>query len=188
MKTTTAAVLGIATLFLAAACSSNNAPQVQSTPTSPATSGVKLTAQSIPQLGRVLVDASGMTVYTDDPETSGGITCDGPCTRIWLPVTVPDGTKPVAGPGISAHVGTIPRSDGQAQVTVSGDPLYVFSLDKSPGATGGVGVMDAFGETSFTWHALAPSGELVSANATSSPSAPSPSPSNSSSNGGSYRY
>jgi predicted lipoprotein with Yx(FWY)xxD motif len=185
MKKTTAAVLGIATLFLTAACSSNNAPQVQSTPTSPATSGVKLTAQSVPQLGKVLVDASGMTVYTDDQETSGQIACDGPCTRIWLPVTVPAGSKPVAGPGITAHVGTIPLSDGQGQVTVQGDPLYVFSLDTAPGGTAGNGVMDSFGSTNFSWHAVAPSGGLVSTGST-----PAPSPSNSSSNstGGSYRY
>jgi predicted lipoprotein with Yx(FWY)xxD motif len=187
MKKTTAAVLGIATLFLTAACSSNSSPQAQSTPTSPATSGVKLTAQSVPQLGKVLVDASGMTVYTDDQETSGQIACDATCTRIWLPVTVPAGSKPVAGPGITAHVGTISRSDGQAQVTVAGDPLYVFSLDTAPGATGGNGVTDSFGSTSFNWHAVAPSGGLVS---TGSTPAPTPSPSNSSSNstGGSYRY
>ena len=172
VKTITTTALGIATLLLVAACgsSSGSSPQAQSLPASQASSGVKLTAQSLPQLGNVLVDASGMTVYTPDQETSGGIKCTGSCTSIWVPVTVPTGSKPVAGPGVTAHLSTIARSDGVSQVTAAGDPLYIFTLDTSAGATNGNAVMDSFDGTSFTWHAVAPAGGAVQAMSTSTPS------------------
>ncbi|HVQ86970.1 MAG TPA: hypothetical protein VMT88_02205 [Actinomycetes bacterium] len=180
MKTTTASALGIATLLLVAACgsSSGSSPGAQS---SAASSGVKLTSQPLPQVGNVLVDASGRTVYAADQESSGQIVCTDSCTSIWVPVTVPAGSKPVAGPGVTAHLSTIQRSDGESQVTAAGDPLYIFNLDPSPGAANGNGVADSFNGASFTWHAVAPGGS--SAQSTSTPS---PSPSDSSSGG--YRY
>ncbi len=169
MKATTTTALGIATLLLVAACGSNGGsnPQAQVPQASP---GVDVTAQSVPQLGEVLVDTSGMTLYTPDQENSGQIKCTGSCTTIWLPVTVPAGSKPVAGPGVTAHLSTIPRSNGQSQVTAAGVPLYVFSLDTSPGATNGNAVTDSFNGTTFTWHAVTPGGGSVQAMSTPSPS------------------
>lgn len=184
MNFTISSVVGVAALLLLAACggSSGSSAQVESTPTSQTGSGVKLTAQSVPQLGKILVDASGKTVYAAEQESSGQVECTGSCATVWLPVTLPSGTKPVAGPGVTAHLATIPRSNGEAQVTADGAPLYTFSLDASRGAANGNGVTDSFNGTDFSWHAVAPSGSDVQATSTVSPS-----PSDSASSGG-YRY
>ena len=178
------AVIGAATLLLLAACggSSGSSVQDQSAPSgSQTSSGVKLTAQSVPQVGKVLVDASGMTVYAADQETASDLKCTGPCNSIWVPVTVPTSTKPVAGPGVTAKLSTITLANGDAQVTAGGRPLYAFSFDNSPGAATGNGVTDSFNGTDFTWHAVTPAGNVVGTATT-----PSPSPSDNS--GGGYHY
>jgi predicted lipoprotein with Yx(FWY)xxD motif len=168
---------------MAACGGSSNA--TDQTSTSSADSGAKLAAQSVPQVGKVLVNASGMTVYAAEQETAGHIVCVGPCTTIWLPVTVPAGSHPVAGTDVSAHLATIKRPDGATQVTAGGDPLYTFSQDTSPGVAGGNGFEDAFNAQSFTWHALTPSGAPVAQS-----SSPTPVPSNSGSapSYGGYNY
>ena len=186
-KSTIATSLGIAMLSLAAACggsSSGSTAQVKAAPAGHTSSSATLTVQSVPNLHKVLVDVSGMTVYTPEQEASGRIVCTGSCTTIWLPVTVPAGSKPVAGSGVTATLATVKRADGTTQVTAAGRPLYTFSLDKSPGSAGGNGATDSFDGTHFTWHAVAPSGAIVSAGAK-----PAPTPSSSSGGYGSgYSY
>ena len=92
-----------------------------------------------PELGTVLVDASGRSLYlltSDEPSVS---TCSGGCARAWPPlVTVGD---PVAGEGVNGdHLGTITREDGSVQVTFNGRPLYYFASDQKPGDAKGQGV------------------------------------------------
>ena len=61
-------------------------------------------------------------------------------------------------------LGTSPRSDGKAQVTYNGHPLYTFAGDKNPGDTSGQGV-NAFGGL---WYAVSPAGNQVTGTASSS--------------------
>ena len=61
-------------------------------------------------------------------------------------------------------VGTTPRSDGQAQVTYNGHPLYTFIMDQKPGDTNGQG-LTAFGGS---WFALNSAGNQVTAQPSSS--------------------
>ena len=57
----------------------------------------------------ILVDASGMTVYTFDKDTanSGKSVCNGPCAKLWPPVA------PMGMP--AAPYSTVTRDDGSAQ-------------------------------------------------------------------------
>lgn len=102
-------------------------------------------------LGTVLVDGSGMTLYmyTQDTQGAGASTCEGECLAAW-PALV--GT-PSAGTGVEAsRLGSFTRTDGTTQVSYNGWPLYFWVQDNAPGDTTGQGVdgvwyvLDAQGE------------------------------------------
>ena len=61
-------------------------------------------------------------------------------------------------------LGTTKRSDGEAQVTYNGHPLYLFEADQKPGDATGQNV-DAFGAR---WDVLSPAGNKVAGRATGS--------------------
>jgi predicted lipoprotein with Yx(FWY)xxD motif len=107
-------------------------------------------------LGKVLVDDSGRTLYMFERDTGEKSTCYGPCAIRWLPLRA-DGT-PAAGHGADASaIGTIKRPDGQTEVTYNGHPLYLYAGDQAPGDTNGQGV-HAFGAG---WFAVTPAGNQV---------------------------
>jgi predicted lipoprotein with Yx(FWY)xxD motif len=96
----------------------------------------------------VLTNAKGFTLYTFAPDTSTTSKCNGACATNWPPV------NPGAISGVKGAFATIKRSDGSAQLTFHGHPLYTFVLDKSPGQAKGNGV-NAFGGL---WHEAPASG------------------------------
>jgi predicted lipoprotein with Yx(FWY)xxD motif len=114
-------------------------PVPTAAPTSmPAPASVVTTGQAGGQT--VLVASSNhRTLYTfnSDVPGSGVSRCTGSCVSEWPPLTVPAGTTPTGGPGVSGSLGTIHRSDGTTQVTYRGWPLYFFSGDGAPGQTNG---------------------------------------------------
>ena len=86
------------------------------------------------------------------------VACTGPCTKIWVPLTVPSGTTPSSdNSSVQGKLGTVKDPDGQTQVTFGGKPLYTFVQD-SPGQATGDGFTDSFGGTSFTWTAATSGG------------------------------
>ncbi len=88
----------------------------------------------------LVAGANGMTVYafSNDSANSGTSACTGTCATKWPPLTVPAGTTPTAGSGVSGKLGTITRTDnGAVQVTYNGLPLYFYSGDKAVGDTNG---------------------------------------------------
>ena len=106
-------------------------------------------------LGKILVSASGRTLYHDSAEKKNVVKCLGSCATQWPPLLVPAGAKPVPGPGITASLlGTVKRPDGKLQVTYAGLPLYLFSGDRKAGDVKGQGL-------SGIWHALTPTGAVV---------------------------
>jgi predicted lipoprotein with Yx(FWY)xxD motif len=107
-------------------------------------------------LGKILVDSQGRTVYLFEKDTGPKSTCFSACATEWPPVTTSG--KPTAGDGLSASMlGTTKRSDGAAQVTYNGHPLYRFEGDQEPGDTSGQG-LDFFGAK---WFVLSPAGDKV---------------------------
>ena len=102
-------------------------------------------------LGQVLVDADGFTLYAflnDGPNTSA---CIDQCAQSWPPLIV-DGEFEIGLSG--AGFATADRSDGSIQLTVDGRPLYRFSGDQGPGETNGQGV-------NGKWFAVDSSGRLI---------------------------
>ena len=107
-------------------------------------------------VGQVLVDSKGMTLYyfQKDQKGSGKSKCEGPCAQAWPPLTTGSTAKAMTGVQASM-LGTIKRSDGTTQVTYAGWPLYTFVEDKKPGEDNGTD-SKAFGAS---WYPLHPNGE-----------------------------
>ncbi|MFE2147272.1 hypothetical protein ACFXA3_37030, partial [Streptomyces sp. NPDC059456] len=104
------------------------------------------------QLGSVLADSAGFTLYRFDKDTAKPpkSNCEGDCAKTWPVVPAGDATA-AAGMDPSA-LGEVVRSDGSKQLTVGGWPVYRYSKDTKAGETKGQGV-------GGTWFALAPDGK-----------------------------
>ncbi|MGX1542203.1 SCO0930 family lipoprotein [Streptomyces adustus] len=132
---------------------SNNDPVAQT-----ATAG-ELTVSDNAQLGKVLTDSTGLTLYRFDQDTAEPpkSNCDGDCATTWPPVPANDAT---AGEGIDKSLlGEVTRSDGTKQLTVNGWPAYRYAKDTKAGDTTGQGVGNK-------WFALAPDGKKAKAAST----------------------
>jgi predicted lipoprotein with Yx(FWY)xxD motif len=89
-------------------------------------------------LGDILTDADGMTIYYFANDTEGVSNCADECLENW-PIVVVDG-EPTAGEGVDAELGTIEAADGSTQLTVNGFPAYYFAGDAAAGDVNGQGV------------------------------------------------
>jgi predicted lipoprotein with Yx(FWY)xxD motif len=99
-------------------------------------------------LGTILVDSQGRTLYLFEKDSGTKSACFNACATNWPPLR--DSGKPTAGTGLNASLlGTTPRSDGNPQVTYNGHPLYTFVMDQKPGDANGQG-STAFGGSWFT--------------------------------------
>jgi len=164
------AAVGAFALVLAACGGGGNSV---STPTKPQAKKVAAAAVSAAAavtladsgLGKILVDANGMTLYEFDHDTSSTVTCTGGCAGLW-PALVATGA-PTAGPGLDASkLATISGPNG-VQVTYGGHPLYRFAQDHVAGDVNGQGFAGGI------WWVLGADGQKV----TTTASAPTPSPS-----------
>lgn len=135
-----------------------------------------LTTMSSP-IGKVLVDSRGRTVYVFAADRAGKSTCSGACLRAW-PAVVAPATLPGSLPGVTGTLGVLARADGKRQLTINGQPLYLFSGDSAKADIKGQGV-NGFGAR---WWAVAPSGK---ANTTMPPGSGSAGGSDGGSSGGS---
>jgi len=161
-------VLVAATLSVAACGGSSGSGSAASTSaSSPASSGTALKTANISGV-TVLTNAKGFTLYWFAPDTSTKSNCNGSCAQIWPPVK----GAATAGAGVTGKLGTITRSDGSAQATYNGHPLYTYTADTAPGQANGNGINASGG----VWHEVTASGSA----------APASSPSTSSGGGGGY--
>jgi predicted lipoprotein with Yx(FWY)xxD motif len=148
--------------LLVAACGDDDEPSEQATTqddggdtttTAAATGEDADVAVAETDLGEVLVDAEGNTLYMFDNDSGGTSSCEGGCAEQWPPLETEG--EPAAGEGADAALlGTTDRSDGTTQVTYDGLPLYTYAPDGGPGDTTGQGVGDV-------WWVVAPDGEPV---------------------------
>lgn len=106
--------------------------------------------------GHVLVDAKGMTLYAFAPDSRGHSTCSGSCAAYWPPVTGNDANAGATGK-VTAHLGTIKRSDGSSQLTVNGFPMYTYVGDSAAGQDKGQGQDSSGG----LWWVVSPSGSWI---------------------------
>lgn len=122
----------------AAAESSAPASESAEPSESEAASGAADVAAAESDLGEILTDADGMTVYFFANDEEGTSNCEGECLVNWPPVEAAE--SPVAGDGVTAELGTFDRSDGTSQLTINGFPAYYFIGDEAAGDTNGQGV------------------------------------------------
>lgn len=94
------------------------------------------TAQT--ELGVVLVDSAGMTLYTFDNDAPGKSNCNGQCAANWPPLKAEAGARP------SGDLTIVVRDDGNRQWAIRGMPLYGWVRDENPGDTTGEGVRDVW--------------------------------------------
>lgn len=138
---------------------SGSAPATQSVAPAPAT------PSSVPQgsvdlkvadskLGKIVVDAKGMTVYhfTKDVKDSGKSNCTGECIAAWPPVLTESDNPKVEG--VTGTVGTIPTPEGKKQITINGMPIYLWVKDTAPGDTTGQDMNEV-------WYVVAPDGQMI---------------------------
>jgi predicted lipoprotein with Yx(FWY)xxD motif len=152
-----AAVVAVALTVAACGGSSDKPHAGQAATGGGAASGASI-ALTKSDLGKILVDGTGRTLYLFEADKGGKSACSGACATSWPPLLTKG--KPVAGGGVAAgKLGTTKRQDGQSQVTYNGHPLYGYAGDTSPGQTAGEGI-DDFGAE---WYVLARSGEKVAA-------------------------
>jgi predicted lipoprotein with Yx(FWY)xxD motif len=132
--------------------------------------GQTVATESISGVGDVLVESSGMALYTNDVDTQTKIVCTNQCAAEWLPLAAPTGGQPTSDDSaVEDELGTVQRPDGSSQVTFGGLPLYTFAQD-SPGEVTGNGFSDSFGGTNFVWTVAGVSGEETPSTTTEQPS------------------
>ncbi|WP_371496773.1 hypothetical protein OG871_12230 [Kitasatospora sp. NBC_00374] len=108
------------------------------------------------ELGSILVDGQGRTLYLFEADTSSQSTCSDACAAAWPPFTTTGAAT--AGDGATAGLlGTTKRPDGATQVTYNGHPLYYYAGDAKPGDTTGQD-LNQFGAS---WYVLNAAGAKV---------------------------
>ena len=157
------AVLVVALALVGAACGSDDAldsegsatteapattAAAEETPVEGAGAGIALTSSD---LGDIIVDGDGRTLYLFVPDAQSDSTCYDQCEANW-PV-VADVAE--VGDGLDASLlGTAERTNGDVQATYNGWPLYYFANDAASGDTNGQGVNDV-------WYVLDATGTAI---------------------------
>jgi predicted lipoprotein with Yx(FWY)xxD motif len=101
----------------------------------------------------IVVGSNGRTLYALKPETTHHLLCkNSQCFQFWPPLKVSKNAKLTAASGVKGKLGKLHR-DGFYQVTLGGDPLYMFAEDSGKGQANGQGIKSFGG----TWHVIATS-------------------------------
>jgi predicted lipoprotein with Yx(FWY)xxD motif len=104
-------------------------------------------------LGSILVDPEGFTLYVFTADTDGESTCYDACAELWPSVAA----DTAIGSDLDGSIfGATTRTDGSEQLTVNGMPVYLYTPDASPGDTTGQGVGDV-------WFVIDASGNMIEA-------------------------
>jgi predicted lipoprotein with Yx(FWY)xxD motif len=113
-----------------------------------------VSAAKVGDLGMVLVDSQGRTLYDFHKDKGSKSACYGACAGAWPPLLT-EGNPQAQGPADRSMLGTTRRKDGTVQVTYNGWPLYTYVGDENPGEANGNDI-DQFGAE---WYALQPNGQ-----------------------------
>ena len=85
-------------------------------------------------MGKVWVNAKGMTLYTYDKDTAGQSTCVDDCAKTWQPMMAEKGAK------ISGNWTLVARADGSNMWAYKGHPMYTYGKDGKAGDVAGNGI------------------------------------------------
>ena len=160
-----AAMAGVA--LSAAACSAGGAhaasPRSALAPVASVNAATRLSLAQAQGVGKVLVDAQGMTLYLFVLDHASKPKCvTSLCLAEWPPLFLaPDAPLPKAGRGVHANlIGSVTQPDGTRQVTYNGWPLYLWAGDTAPGEAYGEGISNFGGP----WFAVTANGTADKAN------------------------
>lgn len=109
------------------------------------------------EVGRILYDISGHTLYTFDKDIGTRSKCYGACAKAWPPALT-EGKPRAEGLALPGEVGTTKRNDGAIQMTYAGHPLYTHVGDEQIEVANGGHGLHAFGGV---WHGIRPNGEMT---------------------------
>jgi predicted lipoprotein with Yx(FWY)xxD motif len=113
-----------------------------------------VSAAKVGDLGTILVDSEGRTLYDFHKDKGGTSSCYGACAGAWPPLLT-EGDPQAQGAADRSMLGTTKRKDGTVQVTYNGWPLYAYVGDQNPGEANGNDI-DQFGAE---WYTLQPNGQ-----------------------------
>jgi predicted lipoprotein with Yx(FWY)xxD motif len=142
--------------------------------------GVTLAVAQVGNLGQVVTDQNGFTLYRFDNDKAkpSASNCINACAQKWPPALGDPASVQLQGVDRTL-VGSITRADGTQQLTLNGWPLYTFANDTAAGEAKGQGV-------GKTWFAVTPQGKKAQAVSSKVQSGTGSSGSYSSGNSGSY--
>jgi predicted lipoprotein with Yx(FWY)xxD motif len=115
----------------------------------------KLSVSTAGELGQIVVDGKGMSLYRFDNDTGkpSKSNCLADCAVAWPPVLVAGDPAVIPVEGIDkALLGSVDREDGTKQLTIAGWPQYNYAKDTKPGDVLGQGV-------GGKWFATTPAGK-----------------------------
>lgn len=158
MRTSPRPLLAIAVplALILGACSGGGASTAPSAAPSEAPSAAPAAASialAESDLGPVLVDAEGLTLYGFTVDTDGVSACYDDCAAAWPPLLA-DGEATVGDGLDAALLTTVDRTDGTKQLKYGDWPLYYFAGDAAAGDTNGQGVNDV-------WFVIGADGALI---------------------------
>src|SRR6266571_8991396 len=147
-----AAALALAAAGLGASSSSARVAGAQSSKPTVQTRRIK-------NLGVVLVNSRGLTLYMFVRDHQKRVTCKSTaCVTVWPPLKLKTGQKPTAG-GLARKslLGSDKNPRGGRVVTYNRWPLYRYYLDKKPGQAKG----QATNLNGGLWYVLSPKGKII---------------------------
>ena len=127
--------------------------------------GVKLAVAQVGNLGQVVTDQNGLTLYRFDKDKAkpSASSCKDACAETWPPALGDSANLQLQGVD-AALVGAVTRADGTKQLTLNGWPLYTYAKDTAAGEAKGQGV-------GKTWFAVTPQGKKAQAVSSAAPGA-----------------
>jgi len=154
-------VLIVALAMVVAACGEEPGAEpgaddgTTTTTTSDDTGGVQVADSD---LGQILVDADGLTLYVFLADSAGESTCYDQCADLWPPASA---DLAIDSELDTSMFGSVTREDGGDQLTVNGMPLYTYTPDTAPGDTLGQGFNDL-------WFVVDADGQMIETTAAGS--------------------
>jgi len=150
MKTKKLSYLAIASVLMLtlAATSCKKTETANPTPAPLVLTGLKLTTSA--NLGTVITDNNGFSLYFFSKDAASASTCVDGCAALWTPFYK---DAPTLGAGLAAtDFAVITRPDGKPQTTYKGWPLYYYAKDLAPGDLNGdaVGNLWAVAKADYT--------------------------------------
>jgi predicted lipoprotein with Yx(FWY)xxD motif len=140
-------ILALPALLATLVACGNEAPQQVAQQEAPVRVEVKI-AQT--DLGPILVDQMGRTLYAFTKDENKSSACDADCIAVWPALTAQ--SKVDAKDGADAKL--VSQIDESSQAVYGKWPLYYYVGDQVAGDLNGQGVDDE-------WFAIAPDGKLV---------------------------